>query len=101
MTPGSLQRESNMITRLLSAAAVAAVVLASMPAQAARMQGCSGGNLAKVESSIESMADGDAKWVAFKEMSDAQTALLGGKMGACAMHLDRAMHAGMGAGTTR
>jgi hypothetical protein len=83
-----------MITRLLGAAAVAALVFATVPASAARMEGCSGSNLMKTETGIEAMADGDAKNVAFKEITDAQTALLSGKMGVCAMHLTKAMHAG-------
>jgi tripartite-type tricarboxylate transporter receptor subunit TctC len=74
---------------------MAAVVFAAVPASAARMEGCSGTNLMKTESAVEAMADGDAKWVAFKEMTDAQTALLDGKMGACAAHLSKAMHVGM------
>lgn len=84
-----------MITRLLGAAAIAAVAFAAVPASAARMEGCSGSNLMKTETAVEAMADGDAKWVAYKEMTDAQTALLDGKMGVCAMHLSRAAHAGM------
>ncbi len=82
--------DTKMITRLLSAAAMAAVVLAVAPASAARMQACSPGNLSKTESAVEAMADGDLKWAAFKEMTDAQTALLDGKMGACASHLTKA-----------
>ena len=72
-----------MITRLLGAAAMAAVVFATVPASAARMEGCSGSNLLKTETAVEAMPDGDAKWVAFKEMTDAQTALLDNKMGVC------------------
>src|SRR5216683_2347835 len=41
-----------------------------------------------------SMADGAGKIAAQKEVAQAQEALLGGKIGACAMHLSRAMHAG-------
>jgi tripartite-type tricarboxylate transporter receptor subunit TctC len=73
---------------------MAAVALAVVPASAARMEGCSGKNLEKTETAIEAMADGDAKWVAYKEMTDAQTALLDGKMGACAVHLTKAMRVG-------
>src|SRR5216684_8298013 len=40
------------------------------------------------------MADGAGKIAAQKEVAQAQEALLGGKIGACAMHLSRAMHAG-------
>lgn len=79
-----------MFTRLLSAAALAAVVLAVAPASAARLQGCTPGNLSKTESAVEALPDGDVKFAAFKEMADAQTALLDGKMGACAAHLTKA-----------
>jgi hypothetical protein len=44
---------------------------------------------------IENMADGEGKIVAQKEIAAAQDALLNGKMGACSMHLSKAMHAGM------
>jgi hypothetical protein len=85
-----------MIKTIIGAAAMAAVTLAIVPAQAAKMGGgCSGANMAKTESSVEAMADGDSKWAAEKEMAAAQDAMLNGKMGACGMHLSKAMHAGM------
>lgn len=80
-----------MITRLLGAAALAAVALSAVPASAARLQACSGPNLMKTESALELMADGDAKWQGYKEMTAAQTALLDGKMGECAGHLTKVM----------
>jgi hypothetical protein len=70
-----------------------AVICSTVPASAANMGGCSGGNLAKVESMIEAMADGEGKSMAQKEVAQAQDAMLGGKMGACAAHLNKAMHA--------
>jgi hypothetical protein len=72
---------------------MAAVVYSVVPASAASMGGCSGANLEKVESAIEAMADGDGKSVAEKEVAMAQSAMLDGKMGACAAHLSKAMHA--------
>jgi hypothetical protein len=86
--------EVNMLKKLLGAAAMAAVAFAVVPASAAKMAGCSGENLEKTESATEVMADGAGKIAAQKEVEQAQEALLGGKMGACAMHLSRAMHAG-------
>jgi hypothetical protein len=83
-----------MINKLLGAAAMAAVVFAVAPASAAKLAGCSGENLSKTESMIEVMADGEGKNVAQKEIAQAQDALLSGKMGACAAHLNKAMHAG-------
>ena len=82
-----------MISKLLSAVAMAAVVYSVVPASAASMGGCSGANLEKIESAIEAMADGDGKWAAEKEVAMAQSAMLDGKMGACAAHLNKAMHA--------
>jgi hypothetical protein len=43
---------------------------------------------------IETMADGEGKIMAQKEIAQAQDALLNGKMGVCAMHLSKAMHVG-------
>ena len=93
MTPVCCKRrmENNMIKKLLGAAAMAAVAFAVVPAHAAG--GCSGANLAKTESMVEAMADGDAKWAAQKHIAAAQEAMLAGKMGACGMHLSMAMHA--------
>ena len=74
---------------------MAAVVYSAVPAYAAKMGGCSGENLTKTESMVEDMADGDGKMMAQKEIAIAQTVMLDGKMGACAAHLSKAMHAGM------
>jgi hypothetical protein len=83
-----------MIKKLLGAAAMAAFACAIVPVSPAnaRMAGCSGENLEKTESAIETMADGEGKLEAQREIAHAQDALLNGKMGACAVHLTRAMH---------
>ena len=73
---------------------MAAVIVTVAPASAAKMAGCSGENLSKTETMIETMADGEGKSAAQKEIAQAQDALLSGKMGACAAHLSKAMHAG-------
>ncbi|WP_029584414.1 hypothetical protein [Bradyrhizobium sp. URHD0069] len=83
-----------MLNKLLGAAVMAVVASAVVPASAAKMAGCSGDNLAKTESAIETMADGAGKITAQKEVAQAQAAMLSGKMGACAVHLTKAMHAG-------
>ena len=74
---------------------MAAVILAVAPASAAKLGGCSGDNMMKTESAVEAMADGPNKSTGQKEIMLAQTAMLDGKMGACAMHLNKAMQAGM------
>ena len=83
-----------MLNKLLAATAVAAIAFATGPANAAKVQaGCSGDNLAKAESMIETMADGEGKMAAQKEIAAAQDAMLTGKMGVCASHLSKAMQA--------
>jgi hypothetical protein len=86
-----------MIKKLLGAAAMAAVVFAVAPASAAKMtmMGCGGDNMMKVESSVESMPDGDAKWQSYKEITAANTAYSDGHMGECSAHLSKAAHMGM------
>jgi hypothetical protein len=84
-----------MLNKLLGAAAMAAVILAVAPASAAGMSGCSGPNLTKTEAMIDAMADGPNRAMGQKEIAMAQTAMLDGKMGACAMHLHHAMQVGM------
>ena len=86
------------MTKLLGVIAIAAVAFAVAPAQAAKhaMGGCSSGSLEKTETAIEGMPDGDGKLVAQKEIASAQDSMLNGKMGACGMHLNKAMHATMG-----
>ena len=73
---------------------MAAIACSFVPVQAAKMSGggCSGANLAKTETMIETMADGESKLTAQKEISAAQDAMLSGKMGACGMHLSKTMH---------
>jgi hypothetical protein len=95
MMPDLFEQESNMSNKLLGAAAMAALIFAVQPASAAKTGGCSGDNLTKTESVIDAMADGEGKMAAQKEVAQAQDAMLNGKMGACAMHLNKAMHAGM------
>jgi hypothetical protein len=85
-----------MLNKLVAAAAVAVFAYAVTPADAARVKaGCSGDNLSKTETMIETMADGMGKMAAQKEIAAAQEAMLNGKSGACAAHLSKAMQAGM------
>ena len=47
-------------------------------------------SFAKTEAAIESMADGDNKWAAEKEIAAAQDAMLNNK-GGCTAHLNKAL----------
>jgi len=84
-----------MLNKIIAATAVAVLAYAVTPADAARVKaGCSGDNLSKTETMIETMADGEGKIAAQKEIAAAQDAMLNGKAGACAAHLSKAMQAG-------
>ncbi|WP_407160269.1 hypothetical protein [Bradyrhizobium sp. STM 3557] len=84
-----------MLKKLLAAAALAAMTISVMPADAAKVHGvgCSGPNLEKTEAAIEAMADGDTKYAAEREIAAAQEALLSGKAGICSQHLTKAAQA--------
>ena len=86
----------NFIRQLvLPAAAIAAIAFAAAPASAAKMRamGCSSDSLAKAESTVDNMSDGDAnKLTGYKEITDASDALSMGNPGECAMHLNKVMH---------
>ena len=84
-----------MLNKLLAATAIAALAYAVSPADAARVKAaCSGDNLSKTETMIETMADGGGKTAAQKEIAAAQDAMLSGKAGVCAAHLSKAMQSG-------
>jgi hypothetical protein len=84
-----------MLNKLIAATAVAVMAYAVSPADAARVKaGCSGDNLSKTETMVETMADGEGKIAAQKEIAAAQDAMLSGKAGLCAAHLSKAMHVG-------
>jgi hypothetical protein len=88
-----------MLRKLLGAAAIAATAYAFVPAAHARHVhhtahvgiGCSGDNFAKAEGGVETMADIPAKFMAQREIAQAQDAMLSGNMSGCAMHLGRAL----------
>jgi hypothetical protein len=85
-----------MFNKLLGAAAMAAVAFAFVPAHAAKMGGgCSSASLTKTETMVEAMPTGDSRTMAQKEIALANTAISEGKMGACAMHMNKAMHDSM------
>ena len=84
-----------MLNKLLVASAMAAIAYAVVPANAAKVSaGCSGDNLGKTEAMIETMADGEGKIAAQKEIAAAQDSSLNCKMGVCSSHLSKAMHVG-------
>jgi hypothetical protein len=94
------KRGRTMLKKLLGAAAMAATAYAFVPAQAAHVHhaarvgvGCSGDNFAKAEGGVETMADGPTKFVAEREIAQAQDAMLSGNMSGCSMHLSRALRA--------
>jgi hypothetical protein len=104
MTPDSKTKKGRiMLRKLLGAAAMAASAFAFVPAHAAHVHharvhhavhvgvGCSGDNFAKAEGGVETMADTPAKFMAEREIAQAQDAMLSGNMRGCATHLSLAL----------
>jgi hypothetical protein len=99
MTPDCKTKKGRtMLRKLLGAAAMAASAYAFVPAHAAHVHhaarvgiGCSGDNFAKAEGGVETMADVPAKFMAQREIAQAQDAMLSGNMSGCAMHLGQAL----------
>jgi hypothetical protein len=92
------QKGRTMLKKLLGAAAMAATAFAFVPAQAAHHHvahvvgvGCSGDNFAKAEGEVEVMADSPNKFMAEREIAEAQDAMLSGKVAGCSMHLSQAL----------
>ena len=87
-----------MLKKLLGAAVMAASACAFVPSYAAHHHaarvgvGCNGENLAQTEGAIETMADSPGKFMAEREIAEAQGEMLNGRMSGCAVHLTRAMH---------
>jgi len=98
MMPDSKTKKGRtMLRKLLGAAAMAASAFAFVPAHAAHVHhavrvgiGCSGDNFAKAEGGVDTMADSPAKFMAEREIAQAQDAMLSGNMSGCGMHLSRA-----------
>ena len=81
-----------MFKKLLGAAAMAASVYAFVPAHAAHFGiGCTGENQAKTEGAVEAMPDGPGKFMAQREIAQAQDAMPQRQHERCAMHLTQAM----------
>ena len=74
--PKTKKGRTTMLNKLFAATAIAALAYAVAPANAARVNaGCSGDNLSKTETRIETMADGEGKMAAQKEIAAAQDAM--------------------------
>ena len=76
-----------MLRKLLVAATTTAAAYTFVPAHAAHHHhaarvgvGCTGDNFAKAEAEVEVMADGPAKFMAQREIAQAQDLMLNGKL---------------------
>jgi len=86
----------NLNKNLLGAALLSAVALSIAPASAATLAGCGGDHMMKVNDYVSGLPDAAPnKWAAVRELAMANTALSESKPGDCAVHLNRAEHAGM------
>ena len=84
-----------MISRIVSALAVAALI--SGPASAAKMKmaSCTEASMAKADAKIMKMPDGENKTMAMQEMTSAKSSMSQKDMAGCSDHMGQAMKVSM------
>ena len=84
-----------MISKLVSAAAIAALIFAAAPASAMKMASCNQKNMDKADAMLMKMPDGENKMVGMQEMTSAKSSMSQKDMAGCKEHMNKAMEMGM------
>ena len=82
-----------MISKVVTAAAIAAVVFANGSASAAKMT-CTDQNIAKADEMVMKMPDGPNKTAGMQEMTSAKSSMSQKDMAGCQSHMNKAMKMG-------
>jgi hypothetical protein len=81
-----------MISKIASAALIAAVMMSAVPASAkSKVTGCSDTSMAAADGMIMKMPDGENKTMAMQEMTSAKSSMSQNDMAGCSMHMSKAM----------
>ncbi len=84
-----------MISKLVSAAAIAALIFAAAPASAMKMASCNQKNMDKADAMLMKMPDGENKMMGMQEMTSAKSSMSQKDMAGCQDHMNKAMKMGM------
>jgi len=84
-----------MISKVVSAAAVAALIVAAAPASAMKMASCNKKNMDEADAMLMKMPDGENKTMGMQEMTSAKSSMSQKDMAGCKDHMNKAMEMGM------
>jgi hypothetical protein len=84
-----------MISKGVSAAAIAALMFAAAPASAMKMASCNQKNMDKADAMLMKMPDGENKTDGMQEMTSAKSSMSQKDMAGCQDHMNKAMKMGM------
>ena len=84
-----------MISKVVSAAAVAALIFAAGPASAMKMASCNQKNMDKADAMLMKMPDGENKMMGMQEMTSAKSSMSQKDMAGCKEHMNKAMEMGL------
>jgi len=84
-----------MIFKMVSAAAVAALMFTAAPASAMKMASCNQKNMDKADAMLMKMPDGENKTMGMQEMTSAKSSMSQKDMTGCQDHMNKAMKMGM------
>ena len=87
--------ERAMIFKLVSAAAIAALMFTAAPASAMKMASCNQKNMDKADAMLMKMPDGENKTMGMQEMTSAKSSMSQKDMAGCQDHMNKAMKMGM------
>ena len=84
-----------MISKMVSAATIAALLFAAAPASAMKMASCNQKNMDKANAMLTKMPDGENKTMGMQEMTSAKSSMSQKDMAGCQDHLNKAMEMGV------
>ena len=84
-----------MISKVVSTAAVAALMFAAAPASAMKMASCNQKSMDKTDAMLMKMPDGENKTNGMQEMTSAKSSMSQKDMAGCQDHMNKAMKIGM------
>ena len=87
--------DRTMISKVVSAAAIAALIFAAAPASAMKMASCNQKNMDKADAILMKMPDGENKMMGMQEMTSAKSSMSQKDMAGCKEHMNKAMEMGM------
>jgi hypothetical protein len=84
-----------MISKMVGATIVAALMFTAAPASAMKMASCNQKNMDKTDAMLMKMPDGENKMMGMQEMTSAKSSMSQKDMAGCQDHMNKAMKVGM------